>query len=241
MRRLLHVDEPAVRARAEEHDVDRLTDRGRHVDDLVDARRHRDLRLERRKVDRHLAQIARVVIGAQPGRRLRRPDDDPRLRAHLGRHARQGDAVALRKIAHAVELDARVTRAISADLANDAHDRVLHRDALAQAACEVDLDGLGHAEPGPPESECNSDVRRAHASAERADRTVRIRVRVAADDDRAGLAVALLDHDLMADALAGVVEGRDLLLAHPLAQHAMRISNDRRRRGCGVVDEDADL
>src|SRR6185503_21022359 len=132
LRGLLHVDEATVRARAEEHDVDRLADRGRDVDDLVDARWDRDLRLERREVDRDLAHVARSVTGAKPFRRLWRADDDPGLRAHLGGHARESDAVALRQITDAVELDAGVARAVGADLSDDAHDRVLHRDALAQ-------------------------------------------------------------------------------------------------------------
>ncbi len=66
-------------------------------------------------------------------------------------------------------------------------------------------------------------------------------MRVAADDDAARFAVALLDHDLVADPLARVVEGGDPLLADPLAQHAVGISDDGRGRRCRVVDEDADL
>ena len=46
-------------------------------------------------------------------------------------------------------------------------------------------------------------------------------MRVTADDHRPGLAVALLDHDLVAHPLARVVEGGDRLLAHPLAEDAM--------------------
>src|SRR5260370_1322618 len=46
-----HVAGPAVRARAEEHDVDWDADRLAHVGYLVHARRDRDLRLERREID----------------------------------------------------------------------------------------------------------------------------------------------------------------------------------------------
>src|SRR4029077_16613609 len=123
------------------------------------------------------------------------------------------------------ELHARVAGAVGPDLADDAHDRVLHRDAAAQRAGELDADRLRHAEPGPAEAECHGDVRRAHARAERADRAVRVAVRVAADDHGPGLAVPLLDHDLVAHALARVVEGLDPLGPHPLAEHAMRIGD----------------
>src|SRR2546423_11478177 len=64
---------------------------------------------------------------------------------------------------------------------------------------------------------------------------------VAADDHRTGLAVALLHHDLVAYALARVVERRDPLRSHPVAEDTMRIGDDRCRRGRGVVDEDRDL
>src|ERR671934_2694175 len=65
-------------------------------------------------------------------------------------------------------------------------------------------------------------------------------MRIAAHDDRARLAVTVFDHDLMAHALSGVVERRYALGADPLAEHAMRVGDDGRRRGGGVVDEDAD-
>src|SRR6266511_2140999 len=240
-RRLAHVDDAAVRARPEEHDVDRDADRARDIGDLVDARRDRDLRLERREIDRDLAHVPRVPRGTQPRRRFGRADDDAGLRSHLRRHARERDAVALREGARAVELDARVARSVGADLADDAHDRVLHRHAAAGRARERHLDGLGDAQPRASERERDGDVGRAHARAERPDRPVRVRVRVAADDDGPGLAVPLFDHDLVADALAGVVERHDPLIAHPPAEDAVRVGDDRRRRGRGVVDEDAHL
>ena len=140
-----------------------------------------------------------------------------------------------------MELNARVSRAVRSDLAHDAHDRVLHRHALAGLARERDLDGLRYAEPGPAEGEGHGDVGRSHPRAERADRTVRIRVRVAADDHGARFAVTLLHHDLVAHALARVVEGRDPLCPHPLAEDPMRVRDDRCRSGRGVVDEDGDF
>ena len=94
------------------------------------------VRLERRQVDLDFAHVAHAGIRIEPLRRLWGPDDDTGLRAHLGRHAGERDAVALRQRARAVELDARVARAVGADLADDAHDRVLRGDATAQGAVE---------------------------------------------------------------------------------------------------------
>src|SRR5438309_426039 len=240
-RRLAHVDQTTIRAGPEEDDVDWLADCLRDIDDLVNARWHRDLRLERRKIDRDLVHVRGAAIREEPVRRLRGPDDDPGLRSHLGGHAGERDAIALRKGSRAVELDALIARAVGADLPDDAHDRVLHRDALAGTSGERDLDRFGNAQPGAPESERDSDVRRTHAGTECANRTVRVRVGIAADDDGAGLAVTLFHHDLVAYALARVVERRDPLSPHPLAKDAVRVGDDRRRRGRGVVDEDGDL
>ena len=140
-----------------------------------------------------------------------------------------------------MELDARVPRAVGPDITDDAHDRVLHGHALAGPSRERDLDRFRDTQPGAPERERHGDIRRAHTRAERADRSVRVRMRVAADDHGAGLAVPLFDHDLVAHALTGVVEGRDALRSNPFAQDPVRIGDDRRRRGRGVVDEHGDF
>ena len=180
------------------------------------------------------------MVGEEPVRRFRRTDDDPGLRAHLGRHAGEGDPVTLRQPARSMEFDAGVPGAIRADLADDAHDRVLDRHALARAAGERDLDRLGHPQPRPAKRERNGDIGRTHPRAEGAHRAIRVGVRIAPHDDRARFAVALLDHDLVADAFSGVVERRDPLLPHPLAEDPMRVRDDGCGRGRGVIDEHSD-
>ena len=147
---LAKIDEPAVRARAQEHHVDGLADRLRHVDDLVDAGRDGDLRFQSGEVDPDLVRVRRVRVGKEPVGRLGRTDDDPRLRAHLGGHSGKGDAVALRKIPGTVELHTGVARTVGPDLANDPHDRVLHRHAFARPTAERDLDRLRYPQPRPP-------------------------------------------------------------------------------------------
>src|SRR5206468_12943767 len=207
---------------------------------LVDAGRDGDLRFQSGEAGPRLVRVRRVRVGKEPVWRLGRTDDDPRLRAHLGGHSGKGDAVALRKIPGTVELHTGVARTVGPDLANDPHYRVLHRHALARPTAERDLDRLRYPQPRPPKGKGDRDVGGAHAGPECSHRTVAVAMRVAADDHRARLAVALLNHDLVADAFAGVIKRRDALLSYPLAQCPMRVRDDRRRRRRRMVHEDGD-
>ena len=95
-----------------------------------------------------------------------------------------------------------------ADLRDHGEDDVLAGDEAALLAGDVDLDRPRHGLPELAEGEAGGDVGRAEAGAERAERAVRARVRVAAGDDAARDDPALLDEDGVLDAAPALVVER---------------------------------
>src|SRR5690606_41855361 len=84
-------------------------------------------------------------------------------------------------------LDHVARAAADADRADDLQDQVLRGDAVAQQPVERDREGLRLALQQALRREHVPDLGRADAERERAERAVRARVRVAADDRLAGL------------------------------------------------------
>ena len=109
-----------------------------------------------------------------------------------------------------------VGRAVGTDLAGQVEDEVLGEDAGLQLAVVDDLHRLGHLEPQLARRHRRRAVGRADAGREDVERAVGARVRVAADHEVAGDDVALLGDELVAHALAHVVD----LRAGPLAELA---------------------
>ena len=117
-----------------------------------------------------------------------------------------------RRHAWAGELDRGVQHFLLVVQAAERDDHVFAGRTRRELAFEHNLDGARNL---PPEFAGRPDGRRVgahHRRADRAERAVHIGVRIGGDDKGAGQHIALLDHDLVADAGARRIE-IDALLA----------------------------
>ena len=131
-----------------------------------------------------------VVIGKNAG-------ESAPFGGHIGNgqplvHAERGDA-------RSCELDATVEYFVIVENADQGDNHVLAADAGSKFAAEIDLDDVGHLPPGSPGGPDGGGVGTNHGGAQCAQRPVKVGMRIAAHDKRAGQNETLLDHDLMAD------------------------------------------
>src|SRR6185503_2214150 len=250
-RGLANVAQAAVRARANEHDVDQLAQHrlagfDLHVverlakrrvavawdgfvdrDDHAGIRAEGDHRLQPRDVEGDLfvelrAGVARqhapALYGRVPRGALRRERatrgvlirrvvgrDHARTRTGLDGHVANGHALFHRQGADrgAAVLDDVARAAADADRADDLEDQVLRRDLGRHLARQVDREGFRLTLQQALRRQHVADLRRADAEGEGAERAVRARMRVAADDRRAGMRRAELGaHDVHDAAVA---------------------------------------
>ena len=185
-----------------------------------------------RRVERDFAIERRAGIGGQrtparqrglpvaPGGRVRATgqilergvvrSDHAGARAGLDRHVADGEAAFHRQARdrRARILDDVARGARRADPRDDREHDVLGANAVAEPAVDRDPHRLRLALPQRLRREDVGHLRRSDAERERAERAVRRRVAVAAHDDRAGPAQALLGADDVHDALARIGEAQ---------------------------------
>ena len=114
----------------------------------------------------------------------------------------------------AVELDGLIIRAVGTEVADDSEDQVLGGHAGPEAALENDFDGLRDTQPDVSRRPDRRHFAPSDAGGKRTGRAGGTGMAVRSEDDAAGKRVALLHHDLVAHAAAGVeiVVVRDPLL-----------------------------
>ena len=130
-----------------------------------------------------------------------------------------------------------VVRAFRAEAAEHRQRDVLRPHAGLQPAFELDADRLRHAEPELARHHHGRDVGAFDAGAERIERAVSRRVRVGADDEIAAREMPAFGQDLMADAVADVVEDGAALVGEAAHRdvrvrsfrHSAAASSDRAR------------
>jgi len=124
---------------------------------------------------------------------------------HSARHVERGDGVA-------GELHGLIERAVHADHPDDVEDDVFGTHTGLERAGDVELEALGHLEPGATGGHAHCRVGGAHAGGKRAQRAVGAGVAVGADDHVARAHHALLgEKRVLHTHAAHLVVVRDLL------------------------------
>ena len=155
-----------------------------------------------------LSPLRRELTTFQVGERLFVRRNHARAGTGLDGHVADRHPLFHREITNrfARVFDAIAGAAVGRDLADDVENQILRRHAVGQLAVDADLERLGLRLEQGLRRENVLNFARADAERQRAERAVRRRVAVAADDRHAGLRQAQLGTDDVNDPLLGVVQ-----------------------------------
>ena len=210
---------------------------------------------QRGQVDLHSAGIHGVLVRLKGGPGPLHPSvqvgdgllvhrEDAVFGSRLNGHITDGESIVHLQGGHAIsaELQGLIQSSIHPDHADEVEHHVLATDIGGESSGELDLNGLGHLEPGKTGGHARRHIGGAHASGESAQSAISTGVGVCANDDLTGGSQALLGNQGVLNAhLAHIVEVGDVVLVGKVPAPGAQLGGLDVLTGGGVVQHNGDL